>query len=62
MLAAIPVLPVSVPTGENGRLTQGAAKALLGKIYLYDGKRSAAAQFADVNGAPGGTSQYGYKL
>ncbi|HFK5575111.1 MULTISPECIES: RagB/SusD family nutrient uptake outer membrane protein [Elizabethkingia] len=63
MLAAIPVLPVSVPTGENGRLTQGAAKALLGKIYLYDGKKDlAAAQFADVNGAPGGTSQYGYKL
>jgi hypothetical protein len=35
----------------------------LGKIYLYDGKKDlAAAQFADVNGAPGGISQYGYKL
>lgn len=63
MLAAIPILPVRVSGVENGRLTQGAAKALLGKIYLYDGKKDlAATQFADVNGVPGGTSQYGYKL
>ena len=49
--------------GERGRITQGAAKAILGKIYLYDNKKSeAAAQFADVNGTPGATSQYGYKL
>jgi hypothetical protein len=35
----------------------------LGKIYLYDKKMpEAAAQFAEVNGTPGGTSQYGYKL
>lgn len=39
MLAAIPILPVRVSGVENGRLTQGAAKALLGKIYLYDGKK-----------------------
>ena len=48
---------------ESGRFTKGAAKALFGKVYLYEGKNTlAAAQFADVNGTPGGTSQYGYKL
>ncbi len=63
LLVAIPILPSTVASGDRGRLTQGAAKALLGKIYLYDGKKDlAAAQFADVNGTPGGTSQYGYKL
>ena len=56
-------LPTSVSGGERGRITQGAAKAILGKIYLYDNKKAeAAAQFADVNGTPGQTSQYGYKL
>ena len=36
---------------------------ILGKVYLYDGKNSlAASQLAEVNGTPGGTSQYGYKL
>lgn len=60
---AIPALPIMVPASESGRLSQGAAKALLGKIYLYDGKKSQAAQMlADVNGTPGGTSMYGYKL
>lgn len=63
LTAAINDLPATVPSTELGRLTKGAAKALLGKVYLYDGKKSeAAAQLADVNGTPGGTSQYGYKL
>lgn len=63
ILASINDLPTTVTSTEYGRLTKGAAKALLGKIYLYDGKKTeAAAQFADVNGTPGGTSQYGYKL
>jgi hypothetical protein len=63
LLAAIPNLPATVIGTERGRLTQGAAKALLGKVYLTTNKKSeAAAQFADVNGTPGGTSQYGYKL
>lgn len=54
-------LPVISP--DFGRLSQGAAKALLGKVYLYDGKPDlAAAQLAEVNGIPGGTSKYGYKL
>ncbi len=63
---AIAVLPTTVPAAtEGGRLTKGAAQALLGKVYLYEGPTKyalAAAQFADVNGAPGGTSQYGYRL
>jgi hypothetical protein len=61
---AIAVLPPTVPLGtEAGRFTKGAAQALLGKVYLYQNKKAqAAAQFLEVNGTPGGTSQYGYKL
>ncbi|MEO7138931.1 MAG: RagB/SusD family nutrient uptake outer membrane protein, partial [Ferruginibacter sp.] len=61
---AIAVLPSTVPLAtEAGRFTKGGAKALLGKVYLYENKNAlAAAQFADVNGPiPGGVSQYGYK-
>lgn len=64
ILAAINDLPVTttVPS-EKGRITQGTARAILGKIYLYDKKNTeAAAQFEMVNGVPGQTSQYGYKL
>ncbi|MBJ2175272.1 RagB/SusD family nutrient uptake outer membrane protein [Aureibaculum sp. A20] len=50
-------------TTEAGRLTKGSAQALLGKVYLYQGKNTeAATEFAEVNGTPGGTSTYGYKL
>lgn len=60
---AIPVLPNTVPANEAGRLTKGAAQALLGKVYLYDNKLAeAATQLAIVNGTPGGTNPYGYKL
>ncbi|HEY6900797.1 MAG TPA: RagB/SusD family nutrient uptake outer membrane protein, partial [Puia sp.] len=65
---AIPSLPVKLGkiSSEGGRLTQGSAKAILGKIYLYEKKwAQAAAMFADVNGTLSGgtfTSQYGYKL
>lgn len=61
---AIAVLPPTVPLAtEAGRFTKGAAQALLGKVYLYQNKGAlAAAQFLEVNGTPGGTSQYGYKL
>ena len=62
---AIPDLPNTISDLgiDGGRLTKGSVKALLGKVYLYEGKNDqAAAQFADVNGTPGGTSQYGYKL
>ncbi|QDO95509.1 RagB/SusD family nutrient uptake outer membrane protein [Formosa sediminum] len=64
LLDAISDLPVTLDlASEAGRLTQGAAIALLGKVYLYQGKNDeAASQFAEVNGTPGTTSPYGYKL
>ncbi|KPH14097.1 RagB/SusD family nutrient uptake outer membrane protein [Chryseobacterium sp. ERMR1:04] len=66
ILSALNDLPFSIPSAnksETGRITQGTARAILGKIYLYNNKNTeAAAQFEMVNGTPGGTSQYGYKL
>ena len=60
---AIAVLPPTLPPAELGRFSKGAAKALLGKVFLYENKKTdAAAQFAEVNGTPGQTSTYGYKL
>lgn len=61
---AINSLPTSVPVAtESGRLTKGAAQAMLGKVYLYEGKKiEAAAVLAQVNGTPGATNQYGNKL
>lgn len=62
---AIPNLPVKLVDIENeaGRITQGTAMAILGKVYLYQGKNQLAAEtLAQVNGTPGGTSKYGYKL
>lgn len=62
---AIAVLPVTFSAAtEAGRFTKGAAKALLGKVYLYEKKNTLAAhQLAEVNGpTPGGTSTFGYKL
>jgi hypothetical protein len=48
---------------EAGRLSKGSMKAILGKVYLEQHKNAeAAALFADVNGTPGQTSQYGYRL
>ncbi|WP_250254344.1 RagB/SusD family nutrient uptake outer membrane protein [Chryseobacterium sp. Marseille-Q3244] len=63
IIAALPDLMLIATGNDRGRITQGTARAILGKIYLYDKKMpEAAAQFEQVNGAPGGTSQYGYKL
>lgn len=62
---AIADLPATVPASEYGRFSKGSAQALLGKVYLFDpaGKKAQAATvLAAVNGTPGGTSQYGYKL
>jgi len=61
---AIDGLPVAVPVAsQDGRATVAAAKALLAKVYLNRGDYAMAAQlFQDVNGEPGGTSQYGNKL
>ncbi|AWA29703.1 RagB/SusD family nutrient uptake outer membrane protein [Flavobacterium magnum] len=61
---ALAVLPPTVDRAtEAGRFSKGAVQALLGKVYLYEGKNALAAeQFAVVNGNPGGTSVYGYRL
>ena len=48
---------------EGGRLSKGAVQAILGKVYLYEGKNSeAATALAEVNGSTLGNSRYGYKL
>jgi len=64
LLEAIPALPPAVDAAtESGRLTRGAAQALLGKVYLFEGKKAeAAAILAEVNGTPGAPNQYGNKL
>jgi starch-binding outer membrane protein, SusD/RagB family len=61
---AIADLPPTVPVDtEGGRATEGAASALLGKVYLQlEDYTLAAEQFNKVNGEPGGTSQFGYRL
>ncbi|MBC5864102.1 RagB/SusD family nutrient uptake outer membrane protein [Flavobacterium turcicum] len=64
LLDAINLLPnrVNVET-ESGRLNKGAAQAMLGKVYLFQGKKTEAASIlAQVNGTPGTTNQYGNKL
>ena len=54
--AAISVLPETVPVEENGRATKLAAKALLGKVILYQNNNSrmqaAADLFEQVNTSP----------
>jgi hypothetical protein len=57
-------LPATIPAAtEGGRVGKAAAQALLGRLYLTQKKYpQAAAEFAVVNGAPGGTSIYGHKL
>ncbi len=61
---AIAVLPATVPVEiDGGRATKGAARALLGKVHLQRKDYALAAeQFLEVNGTPGGTSQFGYSL
>lgn len=64
LIDAIEDLPPTVPVDtEGGRATEGAARALLGKVYLQlEDFAPAAEQFKEVNGEPGGTSQFGYSL
>lgn len=65
LLESIPNLPpVITDANDYGRLNKGAAQAILGKIYLYDNKKTeAAAQLAEVNGTtPGQPNQYGNQL
>ncbi|WDF53773.1 RagB/SusD family nutrient uptake outer membrane protein [Mucilaginibacter sp. KACC 22063] len=63
---ATPDLPVTVPAStEGGRVTQGTAHALLGRIYLWQKDYAkAVTELADVNGTSPGTapSKYGYQL
>ncbi len=60
---AFPNLPVTLPDGEKGRISQGAGKALLGKVLLYQNNNAkmaeAASLFEDVNKVG---NAYGYKL
>ena len=54
--AAITVLPATVVVSENGRITKGAALALLGKVVLYENNtarmQEAAGYFEQVNTSP----------
>jgi hypothetical protein len=45
---AITKLPVNVPAAENGRVSKGAAQALLAKVSLYQKKWSQAKTMADA--------------
>lgn len=55
---AIELLPVSYPVADNGRVTKGAAIAMLGKTYLYDKQwDKAAEQLGKLMNSP-----YSYKL
>ncbi len=55
---AISKLPVSYEAGNEGRVTKGAAIAMLGKVYLYAGQwANAAEQFKKLMAAP-----YTYEL
>lgn len=62
---AIGDLPPTINlASEAGRLTKGAAQAMLGKVYLYDNKNAQAATvLSEVNGTtPGQPNQYGNYL
>ncbi len=65
LLFSIDYLPstISNMSTDAGRLTKGAAQAMLGKVFLFQGKNAQAAeQLAQVNGTPGETNQYGNRL
>ena len=56
--AAIDKLPLSYSDADYGRVTKGAAQALLGKVYLYEKKYAqAATELAKLTASP-----YSYKL
>jgi starch-binding outer membrane protein, SusD/RagB family len=45
---AIPDIPMTVPTSENGRVTKMAATALLGKVILFQNNESRMIEAADL--------------
>lgn len=45
---AITKLPVTIPASENGRVTRGAAQALLAKVSMYEKKWAQAKSMADA--------------
>lgn len=60
---AMPNLPITITTGEKGRISQGAAKAQLAKVLLYSNDNTKMAEavtlFEDVNKLG---NIYGYSL
>ncbi len=48
LIAAIPSLPVMIPVPERGRVSMGAAQALLSKVYLYEEKWDLSKAMADA--------------
>jgi len=55
------VLPITYATADLGRATNGAAKAILGKVYLTEGKfTQCKAKLAEL--LPKGTNAWGYDL
>ena len=59
---ALKTLPVAWPTSDYGRVTKGAAHALLGKVYLYNEDfELALAEFEEIVLDPNGAG-YGYNL
>jgi hypothetical protein len=65
---AIPALPSIIQTSDNGRVSAGAATALLGKVILFQNDESRMAHvaelFKDVNGPTPGqlNAKYNYNL
>lgn len=45
---AIPDLPLTLPASENGRLSKGAAKAMLGKVIMFQNDNSRMAEAAQL--------------
>lgn len=48
LLDAIPKLPVTIPPAEYGRVSKGAAEALLAKVYLYEKKWAQSKEMCDA--------------
>jgi hypothetical protein len=48
LLDAISKLPLTIPPAENGRVSKGAAEALLSKVYLYQKKWAQAKAMVDA--------------